>query len=230
VMADALIAAINAVDPEFGPLDQKLLTAKLMAELVHELENLGALLWAIRHRAKYGIVGRILDYQAKNASEMYEQLQAGTPVSELLNVPSAAQLAPHLDTDEDRAIWADGLENLQGILSNAAGIYLAENPHSIRSYNRVKHGFSVVVRRHVIPGTGAPVVDQPNDVNIITGMDASGDPIYEVLPRNEASISALRDFIQAYSHTYKEIVYVMLFLWERGIPITWDGHGRLPKR
>jgi hypothetical protein len=107
---------------------------------------------------------------------------------------------------------------------------LGKAPDALVSYNRIKHGFVVVVRRHMMPGGGSLPVDAPNDVNVITGVDPSGAPIYEVIPRNERVIVALADLIRAFSDTYKEILYVMLFLWQRGVPIAWDGLGAPPKR
>ena len=76
-------------DTQPTPGDQKILATKLAAEEMSALEDLGALVWAVGHRAEHGgVIRAYLAYPPRSAQAVYEAIVGATPVRELLELPS----------------------------------------------------------------------------------------------------------------------------------------------
>jgi hypothetical protein len=118
VTAEALLTAFNAVSEQGGDaLDQKILMGKLAAEFVSSLEDLGALLCAIRKRRDIGCFHPYLTYDTNQPRSMYELIQAGTSVPDLLQIPDSVQVERYVSED-DRVHYAACLRGLEERLRN----------------------------------------------------------------------------------------------------------------
>jgi hypothetical protein len=221
VAAEALFEAFKvAADREGGALDQKILMAKLAAEFVSSLEDLGALAWAIRKRRERGALQQYVAYDTDHVRAFYHCVQQGMDVHRLLSIPTSEQIAGRISVDEQRE-YAHALDVLADRLSSAAESYLEKQPNVIKAYHKLKHGFAVIVRLNkLIPGS-TPPGDWRNDVNILTELTEAGEVRYVALRRTEAQVNYFMEAIRLNSDTARSLVYAILFLWERGVRLDW---------
>ncbi|MGH2586888.1 MAG: hypothetical protein ACRDJE_18395, partial [Dehalococcoidia bacterium] len=89
VAAHAFLREMSRVEQEpDGRLLQQLLEAKLIAELMSALEDLGALIWAVRSRYSDGIFGAYLRYQQPNVSDVYTRINEGEALASVVDLPA----------------------------------------------------------------------------------------------------------------------------------------------
>lgn len=225
VTVDALLAAFAvAADRDGGALDQKILMGKLFIEFVSSVEDLGALVWAIRARRKAGIFRAYLTYDTDQVRAVYQCVKRGMPIHQLLNVPTVDQIARYV-SKEDRDLYAIQLAALAERLAGAADAYLDPNLQITRPFNKLKHGFVMTVRLDKMRPGEAPPGDWRNDVNIITDLDDRGQLHYVVVPRTEERVRHIVDSVRSNSETFRALVDLVQFFSERGVPMAW----RVPK-
>lgn len=201
-----------------GVLEQKVLTAKLAAEDISALEDLGALALSIGKRARGGIVRAYLSYKPGDVPRFYKRVQEGVPVRELLWLPSDQALQPFIDRSAMK-IFLTALDGLQSALETAAANYLALNGKLVLTYNKIKHGFVVVVRLDkLVPGKEPPTKWRQN-VNVLTGIRPNGSVLYTDVERSPEMLERLMGVINTCGQTWKELALLMIWLWEQQVPL-----------
>src|SRR5688572_2022789 len=89
IAAEALREAfIAASDQESGVVLQKILMAKIAAEFVQAIEDLGALAVAVARRDDGGVLHQYIAYSLKHVEVFYEQVHGSVPLHELLRLPA----------------------------------------------------------------------------------------------------------------------------------------------
>lgn len=214
IVAELLLASMNASDP----LRQKILTAKLAAEMVSALEDLGGLAWSIRSRSDHGILDRYIKHEPKTAREIFQSIRDGKRLRELLNLPDPSLIATKLSVDDLDALDR-GLDGLERSFEAAAATYCNEKVNIVRAYNKLKHGFIVIVRLDKLKPGENPPGDWKNDVNILTGFAANGAVKYTALERTSGSLEGFMGVVNMCADTAKELAYLLMFLWERNVSL-----------
>lgn len=222
--AEALLDAYRrAADRDGGPLDQKILLGKLAAEFVSALEDLAALGWAIRRRRLGGALRQYLGYGQEHVRAFYRCARQ-MPAHQLLSVPAAEQIGRYVDEADCRA-YAHDLGELQRVLKPVAGIYLGADPDVVRAYNKLKHGFVVIVRLDKLRPGAAPPGDWRNAVNIVTDVTTDAALRYTALENSAKQVEYFIRSIQGVCGAARGLVDLVQFLWERGVRLDW----RVPK-
>lgn len=212
---DSIAAAPSRKD---GVLEQKVLTAKLAAEMISALEDLGALALSIGNRVGAGILYEYLNYKPREVTQFYKRIQQGVPVRELLRLPEDEALQSFMGRPSTKT-FVKGLDGLQSAMETAAVNYLALNGKLVVTYNKIKHGFVVVVRLgKLVPGKEPPT-DWQQNVNILTGISANGSILYTDLERSPEMLESLMGVIKTCAQTWKELASLILFLWEQHVPL-----------
>jgi hypothetical protein len=208
----------DAADQPDGPLLQKILMAKLAAETVSALEDLGGLAWAVRNRTNGAILDRYIAHKPEHARQIYRSVEAGGQMDAILKLPPD-RVVSRLLVQEDLDAHKDGIAGLQRIFASAARSYCGTQVDIVKAYNKLKHGFVVIVRLdELMPGQTLET-DWLNDVNIVTGIETNGEINYVALERSQEMADALINMISMCANAAKELAYLMMFLWERHVPL-----------
>jgi hypothetical protein len=69
--------------------------------------------------------------------------------------------------------------------------------------------------------SGTPLGDWKNDVNIITDLGEAGELHYVALRRTEEQVRYFLQFVRRNTDTFKELVSLVQFMWERDVLLTW---------
>lgn len=215
LLMDGLAAASDRAD---APLYQKILMAKLAAETVSALEDLGGLAWSVRNRSKGGILDRYIVHTPLHVRQIYESIRVGTQIRDLLKLAKESVIADRLSADDLNAFHS-GLEGLERSFNAAAANYCSTEVDIVKAYNKLKHGFIVIVRLDKLMPGKAPLTDWLNDVNILTGITDADEIEYVALERSQAMADGLKNVIEMCANTAKELAYLMMFLWERQVPL-----------
>ena len=171
------------------------LVARLAAEAISATEDLGALAWAIANRTQSGVVDAYLSYPVGSVREPFRRFKAGDSLVDVLQVPNLDDVGL-LVTPEDAAVYAKAVPSLEVVLKVAASNYLRQNPDLVKTYNKVKHGFVVVVRMDaLIPGR-EPTTDWRNDVNVLSGIDHNGNISFTAIERYVDQMEQLMKMIK----------------------------------
>ena len=115
---------------------------------------------------------------------------------------------------EEAATFQQVLRQLTAKLKEAANYYFEH----VTAYNKLKHGFPVVVRLSQL-ADGTPPTDWEQNVNIVTGITRDGRIRYVDLHRTEETVTFLKNTVEGASRAFKELALVMLFLAERQLPL-----------
>ena len=215
------VLAVRAFWNEFAaaadsgdPLDQKILTAKIAAETISALEDLGALGWSISRRGSGGILRNYLNCQPRNTRSFYEAVSSSsTQIATLMLLPDETVLDNAL-TEVDRETFEQALQGLNQALSRAADTYFKR----VDTYNNLKHGFPLIIRLDKLANS-TPTTDWEEHVNIVTGLTRDGRIHYVDLERSEKMLLSLKNAVEATGRAWKELADVILFLWERGVSL-----------
>lgn len=218
LVADALMRELAAsADQEDGALRQKLLTARIAAEGVSAIENLGAIAWSIANRHDIGVLRRYLSYQTGDVRSVFADIQK-RELRDVFSLPSSEGIKMALSA-EDTKNFEEGLASLQTNLRAAANNYFALGGAVVRTYNKIKHGFPIIVRLDkLIPGRTPPSKWQEH-VNVLTDMDENGTVIYTDLERSEEMLNNTIEITKGASGAWRETASLLIFMWERGLPL-----------
>ena len=206
-------AFVAAADSENGTLDQKVLTARMAAESISVIEDLGILGWSLTARGSGGILRNYLRCSPTNVRSFLDAVLAAEDggLSVLLRLPETRNA--QLSAEEDVG-FRQGLDQLQRKLKEAAAYYFEHVP----AYNKLKHGFPVVVRLGQLADS-APSTEWEQNVNIVTGITRDGRIRYVDLHRTEETVTFLKNTVEGACRAFKELALVMLFLAERELPL-----------
>ena len=198
-------------------LTQKVLTARLAAEAVSALEHVGALGWSISKRHDQGILRRYLSYETKHVRKFYRDIQS-RQLREVLMLPERAVVASSTG-DIDASEFERGLVALETTLRGAAGNYFALGGEVVRTYNKIKHGFPVIIRMDkMIPGK-VPPTNWEQNVNVLTDITDEGSLKFTDLEMTTEMLDKLRNGIEACANAWREAAFLFVFMWERGLPL-----------
>ncbi|HYM14862.1 MAG TPA: hypothetical protein VEZ14_04835 [Dehalococcoidia bacterium] len=128
-----------------GVRDQKILVAKICAEEISALEDIGALAHAVASRRVGGLLRHYLEYKPKEVGRLYRRIRDGALMRQLLDVPDSDLLSGRID-EADLARLDASLAGLDHFFSKAAQNYLELDGALVNTYNKLKHGFSFVQR------------------------------------------------------------------------------------
>jgi hypothetical protein len=212
---DKLSQAANRDNP---PLEQKILVARLAAESISATEDLGALAWAIANRAETGVVDAYLSYRPGSVRVPFRQLKDGDSLLDVLRLPRVADVTL-LVTPEDSAVYAKAIANLEATLKVAAGNYLRETPNLVKTYNKIKHGFVIVVRMDVLIPGEEPATDWKNDVNVLSGIDTKGNISFTAIERSVDHMEQFVKVIKMCGDAWAELASLVIWLWEHNVPL-----------
>jgi hypothetical protein len=124
-----------------------------------------------------------------------------------------------LVTQEDAAVYAKAVSGLEAVLKVAAGNYLRQNPDLVKTYNKIKHGYMVVVRMDaLIPGQ-EPATDWRNDVNVLSGIDKNGNISFTAIERSVDHLEQLMKVIKMCGDAWAELARLVIWLWEHKVPL-----------
>jgi hypothetical protein len=210
-------ALVRAFQEATEPLDQKVLTARLAAEGLAALEHVGALGWALSKRHDQGILRRYLSYETEGVRDFYLDVQA-RQLRDVFRLPERHVVASSAG-DDDASIFEGGLVALQTTLRTAAGNYFALGGKVVKTYNKIKHGFPVIIRMDkLIPGK-VPPTNWEQNVNVLTDITADGRVEFTDLERSAGMLDRLRNGIEGCANAWREAAFMVLFMWERGVPL-----------
>jgi hypothetical protein len=133
-------------------LVQTYVVARLLAELASAIEDLGALLDAVRYRDRDGILYRYVNSQARQVADLWDLVLTGVPLEALLALPALESFAPA----PPRAIVND-YEGLGAALPQVAEMFRTRTD-----------------AEPVLSDPGAS--GRPDDVNIVTSVEEAGSP------------------------------------------------------
>jgi hypothetical protein len=139
--AGALRGAVENLQPEQakalaselndGPRMQRIVVGRLYAELASAVEDLGALAFAVRHRAKHGlgILKRYLRSETSDVGTFYTEVlgATGADLGALLRLPDLATLKSQVTTEGYQHLALDYVQ-LAEALRRAAETYRAAIP------------------------------------------------------------------------------------------------------
>lgn len=220
IAAAALVERMaSAQQREDGPLEQKVLMAKIAAESVAALEDFGAVSWAVANRQGGGFLRAYLGYQASNVDAFYRSvIDTRLSARTLLSIPSDSRLRRSLDSEERRLVQAS-LQEIRRLLTVAAKDYCLDQRMVVRAYNKIKHGFVVVQRLDaLIPGQTPPTNWQQH-VNILRGIRPNGSVDYVDLERSAGMVDQLMRIIDMCAGGCKGVASLLIYLSERGAPV-----------
>lgn len=202
-----------------GPLEQKVLTAKIAAESVAALEDLGALAWAVANRSNKGILRAYLRYRVPEVEKFYQTvIERRVSARTLLNIPTDARLRRWLNRDERRNVQRSLQEIGRGLKAAGRG-YRRKQGMVVRAYNKIKHGFVVLQRLDaLIPGQ-TPPTDWRQNVNILTGIRPDGSVKYIDLERSLGMIQTRMAVIDMCAKGWREIACLLIYLEEHEVPL-----------
>ena len=222
IAAAALVERMaSAHERDDGALEQKVLTAKIAAESVAALEDLGALAWAVATRSNKGVLRAYLGYKSPDVDGFYQTVMERPRVSArmLLNIPADATLRRWLNREERRNVQRS-LEESRKVLKVAARGYRRNQRMVVRAYNKIKHGFVVVQRLDALVPGQTPPTDWAENVNILTGIQPNGSVEYIDLERSAGMIENRMAVIDMCAGAWKEIACLLIYLSEREVPLT----------
>lgn len=214
----AMEAFWKAFQESTEPLAQKVLTARMAAEGVAALENVGALGWSISKRHDEGILRRYLSYGVNDVLAFYKSVEQDA-LRDVWQLPRMEEIASRLSTT-DAQDFERGLVGLQQALRTAARNYLALDGKVRKTYNKIKHGFLVVVRLDKLALGASPPTNWREHVNVITDVAANGDVHHIDLERSADMLEALRDQTEGCCKTWIEAASLVMFMRERALPLT----------
>ncbi len=213
----AMRAFYKAFQESTESLPQKVLTARMAAEAVAALENVGALGWSISKRHDQGILRRYLSYQVNDVLTFYKRVEQDA-LRDVWRLPPIDEIASRLSAT-DAKDFERGLVGLQGALRTTARNYLVLGGMVRKTYNKIKHGFLVVVRvDQLAPGTSPPS-NWKEHVNVITDIAANGDVHYTDIERSAEMLESLRDETEGCCKIWIEAASLVMFMRERGLAL-----------
>lgn len=214
----AMEAFLKAFQEATEPLPQKVLTARMAAEAVAALENVGALGWSISKRHDKGILRRYLSYGVNNVLAFYKSV-GQSALRDLWQLPPTEEVASRLSATDAQA-FERGLSGLEQALRTAARNYLVQGDMVRKLYNKVKHGFLVVVRVDQLALGATPPTNWQQHVNVITDVDDNGNVSYTDLERSADMLDALQAQTEGCCKIWIEAASLVMFMRERGLPLT----------
>jgi hypothetical protein len=209
----------EASERDNPPLEQKILVARLAAEAMSATENLGALIWAIANRNRHdGVARAYLAYQNRDLWKPLRRLTSGTALTDLIALPERSVVEAVL-TDEDLNLYDRSVANLEDVLRTAAANYLAQDGWLVKTYNKIKHGFVVLVRLDALIEGRKPPGEWQNTVNVLTGIDDLGNITYVPIERTVEQVQTMLDVVKMCGDCWAELACLVIWLWEREVPM-----------
>ena len=211
-------------------LVQTYVVARLLAELASAIEDLGALLDAVRYRDREGIFYRYLNSQPGQVAEFWDLVLTGTPLGPLLAMPPLESFTP----EPPPAIVAD-YEALGSALPQVAAMYRSRTDAVPVLSDPGETGPSDdanIVTALVEPGsptTGATLADAYNKIKhrftVIDNMPRLGAALavggrratYVRYPRDPAKADVLYQNIMTVAAAGGEVAAIILWLDELGL-------------
>jgi hypothetical protein len=185
----------RAAERNDAVVEQKVLMARLAAESISATEDLGALVWAISQRRSRGILDAYLSYQPGSVRGPVRRLRAGDSLVDVLELPSIIDVESRI-TPDDVSAYAKAATELEAVLKVAASNYLRESPNLVKTYNKVKHGFVVVLRMNALIPGAAPSTNWRDDVNVLSGIDQIGNISFTAIERSASHMEQLLKVIK----------------------------------
>lgn len=208
-------AMADAGQREDGVTEQKILMAKLGAEEVAALEDLGALVYAIGHRAD-GIIRAYLTYKPMHVRKVYSRIAGGESLTQILRLPAIESL--NLDRRE-RHWMRKALRDLQPSLEAAAHNYSALGGEIVNAYNKIKHGSAIAQRVDLISPRARLHSEWQQQVHVLTGVRKDGVVKFTSIERSAEMMESLLRVIEMCSVTWKELAAVVVRLAQLGISL-----------
>jgi hypothetical protein len=173
VSTNAMIAGANEARKTANSDDirriDKIVLMKTFREFVLGAEEFGALCLSIRERYRNGMFQVFLNYQPREVTEFYQEVQQspGVSILTLLNLPSISSLKTQVDEPQIPGdAFEQDLANLRTRVGEIADEYSDRNVRT--AMNKAKHGFAVMEDIAPIPGS-QPLAD--NEVAVIVGSE-----------------------------------------------------------
>jgi len=207
-----------AADRHYGAHEQKVLTAKIAAESIAALEDLGALAWSVSNRGNGGIIRNYLSYKPKNVDAFYKRVGRGESLGDMLKLPRDDEIA-HVLGEDDRELLRQSLAELQRVFEVAAKDYLELDGKLVVTYNKIKHGFVVIHRLDKLVPGAKPPTNWEQDVNVLTGIRANGSVLYTALERSAGMLESLMAVIKMSGSTSRELASLVIYLFEHGVDL-----------
>lgn len=197
---DAATARATAIRRNDGARVQTIVVARLVSELVAAIEDLGALMHAIRHRGRRGILVEYLESQVASVGDMLDLLieHGGGEWPALLNLP---------DLESAAGIEDDVVSSLR---------------HDYENLGRHLQSVGIMYRDTGQPGVKTTAIEVPPDqVAIIL---AIGDGKGEDVPRKGGVLAQAHNKIK---HRFAVAEDIRLYR-EAGGPVTFGHYPRDP--
>jgi hypothetical protein len=226
---DATTATTMAKSLNDGARVQTAVVARLLNEFASAVEDLGAMMLAIRKRARRGLMVEYLDAEVAGASDMLDQLMArgDAAFAELLNLPDLASLAGSIDPEALGAVTHD-YSNLGETLVQIGSQYRDRGPQGVMvepgkvPSDRVAIVLGVLGSDGQWPERKGGLLAQAHnkikhrfavieDIEAL-GLEAGGQILYTHYPRDQAAVVRLVHNITQVALAGAELGALMLML------------------
>ena len=205
---DRPTATAMAVRLNDGARVQTVVVARLLSEFASAIEDLAALIHAVRHRARRGILVEYLEAEVPACADVLDLLlaQRDRGLSALLKLPALESIGPRLDAEALKGLEHD-YASLGDALAQIAVMYRDEGPQgTITNVSSVAQDEVAIVLEIIEPGQ--PVAARPggllarahNKIKhrfaviediVALGPAAGGQVLYTRYPRGQFGVMRL---------------------------------------
>jgi hypothetical protein len=218
IVSEALILAMHEAEgKDSGALEQKILLARLAAEGVSAYEDLGGLAWAVSQRSTLGILRAYVQHETHEARRVFERIANGAHIRSVLNLPNRETFESVLSEDIVETIEGD-LGSLNEQFKDAARRYLVPKPNVVKIYNKIKHGFPMLVRLDKLGPVHDLYANWQNDPQIITAVRPGPQIEVRQIELTPGMIESFKLHIAESSATARNVCALFQFLTEQGVP------------